>query len=404
MFNPKRVKNDFPIFSRVINNHELVYLDNAATTQKPQSVIDAIADYYAYHNANVHRGVHTLSEEATNTYDAAHENTASFVRAKNAKNIVFTKNATESLNLVAYAYARNTLKKGARILTTIMEHHSNIVPWQQVPHASVDYAPITNQGTLDLEAFSELLSKKPHIVALTHASNVLGTINPIRELVKMSHDAGAVVVVDGAQGAPQVSLDMQKIGADAYAFSAHKMLGPMGMGVLYATPVLLDSMPPFLFGGDMISSVTTKKSEWNELPWKFEAGTPNVAGAAGLSAALAYLSKLGMGNVEKHEKKLASYAIKVLETHERVTTFGPKNIRERGGVVSFSVANAHAHDVASLLNDWGVAIRSGNHCAEPLISALGKGALARASMYVYNTKEDVDMLFSALKNVFEVFV
>ncbi len=398
MLNVKAVRKDFPILKRKINGKSLVYLDNAATTQKPRQVINSIKDFYENHNANIHRGIHTLSEEATQAYKLAHKKTARFINS-DWHEVIFTRNTTESLNLIAHSLSKTVLKKGSRVLSTIMEHHSNIVPWQNIAGVKVDFAKIDTNGMIDMEDFSSLLKKRPELVCFTHASNVLGTINPVEELTRMAHEAGALVVIDGAQSAPQLPINMKSIDADFYAFSAHKMCGPTGIGVLYGKNGLLEKMPPFMYGGDMIKSVSLKESVWNDLPWKFEAGTPNICGGVAFGAAIDYLSSLGMNNVRSYEMGLTAYALKRLEEIRGVQIFGPGNSQDRGGVVSFSMRGIHPHDIASMLDNSGIAIRSGYHCAEPLVKSLSEPALARASFYIYNTKDEIDKLADSLEGV-----
>ncbi len=400
MIDTKAIRKDFPILARKINGKRLVYLDNAATTQKPRQVIDAIKEYYEKHNSNVHRAVHTLSGEATELYDKAHEKAASFINAEGCEEIVFTKNATESLNTVANHFAK-TLRKGDEIVLSRMEHHSNLVPWQnaaRISGARIKYADIDKTGELSIGQIKELITKKTKVVAVTHASNVLGTINNAREIAEVAHDKGAVVAVDGAQSVPNMPVDVKKIGCDFLAFSAHKMLGPTGIGVLYGRKELLDKMEPLTFGGDMISEVTFESASWNELPWKFEAGTPNIAGAAGFSAAIDYLKKIGMDNVREHELQLTRYAMKRLSGVEGLEIYGP-SAEKRTGVVSFNIKGAHPHDVSTILDGEGIAVRGGHHCAMPLMGLLGIQGSARASFYIYNTKDEIDSLILALSKV-----
>ncbi len=401
LLNVELLRNDFPILSRKVNSTPLVYLDNAATTQKPRHVIAAIRDYYENYNANVHRGIHALSEEATEAYEAAHGKAAKLIGA-DFEEIVFTRNTTESINLLAYSLGLQ-LKKSDEILLSEMEHHSNLVPWQQIAKkvgAKVKYARITSEGLIDTDDFAAALSRKTKIVSIAHVSNVLGTINPVKEMARIAHDNGALFVVDAAQSVPHMPVDVKQLGCDFLAFSSHKMLGPTGIGVLYGRKELLDSMQPFIYGGDMIREVTFEGTRFNELPWKFEAGTPNIAGAIGFGAAIGYLKKVGMDNVFWHEKVLADYAVEQLMSEPGVTVYGPK---ERAGIVSFNIGTIHAHDVAAILDQEGIAIRGGHHCAMPLMSKLGISGSARASFYLYNTKEEVDALVSALGRVRKVF-
>jgi len=429
----KKIKADFPIFSRRINGppageagKPLIYLDNAATSQKPKQVLAAMDAYYEKHNANVHRGIHTLSLEATEAYEAARARVAKFVGVKDSAEIIFTRNATEALNLVAYAWGRVNIGKGDEIVTTIMEHHSNFVPWQQLAlenGAVLKVVPVDENGELDQVAFKKALTNKTKLVTFTHVSNVLGTINDVYRLSEIVHreNPKTKILVDGAQAVPHMKVDIDALGADFYVFTGHKMLGPMGIGVLWGKREILEEMPPFLFGGEMISKVTLEKTTWNELPWKFEAGTPNVGGAIGLAAACDYLDGIGMENVRKHEIELTKYAIEKLSKIPSVVVFGPKDATKRGGVVSFNVFAGpavalralagrpvsslviHAHDVASILDSEGIAIRSGHHCAEPLMDFLGIFSVARASFYIYNDKSDVDRLVMGIEKVKDIF-
>lgn len=400
MIDTKKVRKDFPILARKIHGKKLVYLDNAATTQKPRQVIEAIKDYYENYNSNVHRAVHTLSGEATDAYDEAHEKAASFINAEGCEEIVFTKNTTESLNIVANHFMRK-LRKGDEILLTRMEHHSNLVPWQnaaRITGAKIRYIGMTKSGELDMKQASSLINGKTRVVALTHASNVLGTINDIRAIAEMAHEKGAVVVVDGAQSVPNMPVDVKKLGCDFLAFSAHKMLGPTGIGALYGRKELLEKMEPLMFGGDMIKEVTYESASWNELPWKFEAGTPNVAGAIGFSAAIDYLKKIGMENVREHEIMLTKNAMKKLKALKGTEIYGPA-AEKRTGVVSFNMKGLHPHDISSILDQEGIAVRGGHHCAMPLMRLLGIQGSTRASFYIYNTKEEIDALIRALSKV-----
>lgn len=429
--NFKTIKKDFPILSRRINGKPLVYLDSAATSQKPKQVLDAIQHYYTKHNANVHRGIHTLSVEATEQYELARKKVAEFVKVKDPAEIIFVKNATEAINLVAYSWAKNNVGKDDEIVLTIAEHHSNFVVWQQLAAengAVLKVVPVLqsrsysrsgpgtdkahsgsvnlgDDGLIDLEAFKQALTKKTKFVTLFHVSNVLGTVNDVRRLsLVVRHLAPqAKVLVDGAQAVPHMPVNISKIGCDFYVFTGHKMLGPMGIGVLWAKKELLLEMPPFLYGGDMISKVSLEKSSWNELPWKFEAGTPDAAAALGLMSAVAYLSKIGMDNVRKHEVELTEYALLRLGEISKIKIYGSLDAKKRGGVISFNVGNIHAHDVASILDGEGVAIRSGHHCAQPLMDYLGISSVARASFYIYNDKSDVDKLIEGIEKVKKTF-
>jgi len=397
----QRIRADFPILARIVHGKPLVYLDNAATTQKPRQVLEALTRFYTTSNANIHRGIHTLAEEATAAYEAVREQTARFIGAPSARSVVFTRNATEAINLFANAWGRKALQPGEVILLSEMEHHSNLVPWQLLAKATgaiLSFIPITDDGRLQLEALDRLLTPKTKLVGITHMSNVLGTINPIKEIVAQAHRSGALVLIDGAQSVPHLRVDVQRLGCDALAFSAHKMLGPTGVGVLYAREALLESMDPFLGGGEMISDVQLTSSTWNEIPWKFEAGTPNIADVVAFGEALAYLERLGMDRVQAHEQELTAYALKRLRDVEGLTLYGPDPASApRGGVVSFNLDGLHPHDVGTVLDAEGVAIRAGHHCAKPLMRRLGVAATARASFYIYNTAADVDRLVEAVR-------
>jgi len=413
----KKIRSDFPILTRKVNKKPLIYLDSAATSQKPRQVLAAMDDYYEKHNANVHRGIHTLSVEATEMYEEARKKVADFVGVKDVAEIIFVRNATEAINLVAYSWGRLNIEKGDEIVVTVAEHHSNFVPWQQLAiakQAKFKVAPINKKtGEIDLVAFKKLLTKKTKIVAFCHVSNVLGTINEVQNLSSIVHNLApqAVVLVDGAQAVGHMPVDISKLGCDFYVFTGHKMLGPTGIGVLWGKRKLLEVMPPFMFGGEMISKVELNKSTWNELPWKFEAGTPNIAGAVGLGAAVDYLNKIGIDKVREHDIELAGYATDKLSKIDAVTIYGPKDVKKRGGVVAFNVgspstssgSSIHAHDVASILDEEGIAIRSGHHCAQPLMDFLGISSTARASFYLYNTKDEVDRLVEGVLKVKEVF-
>jgi cysteine desulfurase/selenocysteine lyase len=394
------VRADFPIL------RDLAYLDSAATSQKPNSVIEAVDRYYRTSNANVHRSVYELAERATAAYEGARERVAEFAGWDSAST-VFTKNVTEAINLVAYSWGRQSLQQGDEILVTDMEHHSNIVPWQiaaQQAGASLRWLHVQEDGTLSLEELdAELARGTIKLVAVAHISNVLGTLNPVREITTRAHAAGALVLVDGAQAVPQIPVDVKEIGCDFYGWTGHKALGPTGIGVLHARRDLLESMPPFMGGGSMISTVSEQESTWNAVPWKFEAGTPPIAEAAGLHAAVDYLADIGMDNVRAHEAELTSYALERLPEVPGITIFGPTEIDKRGGAISFAIDGLHPHDVAELLGREGVCIRAGHHCAQPLMRHLGVPATARASFHVYNSREDVDRLVGALQTARKVF-
>ncbi len=402
MFNVERIKKDFPILKKKVRGKKLVYLDNAATTQKPFQVIEAMNSYYREHNANVHRAIHQLSEEATQLYEKAHEDAANFVGAAGMEEIVFTKNTTESLNLVAYSLVP-TLKRGDEIVLTQMEHHSNFVPWQQLAKRhgiTLKFIEINNNGKLSDKSIEKNITKKTKIVAVAHVSNSLGTINDVRKIAKIAHENNALCVVDGAQSVPHMKVDVKKLDVDFLAFSGHKMLGPTGIGVLYGKKELLEEMGPFLFGGGMIKEVGWKDTTFIDAPWKFEAGTPNIAEAAGLSAAIRYLEKIGMENIEKQEKKLVDYTLKKLSGMKGVVGYGPK---KKAGVFSFNVDGVHAHDVSAILDSEGVAIRGGHHCTMPLMSLLGVSGTSRASISVYNDEKDIDALCGGIEKVKKVF-
>jgi len=403
---PYTIRRDFPILSTLVHGKPLVYLDSASSSQKPQVVIDALDDFYREYNANVHRGIYEIGERATAAYEEARARVARFVNAPDAHEIVFTRNATEAINLVAYSWGRRNIGQGDAIVLTEMEHHANLVPWQllvQEKDGDLEFIPITDDGVLRLEVLEVLLRLKPKLVAFTHVSNTLGTINPVREMVEMAHAAGALVLVDGAQAVPHVPVDVQAIGADFYAFSGHKMLGPMGSGVLWSRRELLEEMPPFLAGGEMIREVHLRRSDWNDIPWKFEAGTPDVAAAIGLGVAADYLSGLGMGRVREHERDLVAYALDVLPREvPEIALYGP-TAELRGGVVPFNMPGIHPHDVAQVLDRSGVAVRAGHHCTMPLHERLDLPATARASFNVYSTREDIDALVAGLHEVRRVF-
>ena len=399
----RRIRQDFPILSRQVHGKPLVYLDNAATTQKPRQVLDALTAYYTHSNANIHRGLHTLAEEATAAYEAVRERTARFIGATSSRSIVFTRNTTESINLFARAWGRSRLGPGDQILLSEMEHHSNLVPWQLLAKetgASLSFLAVTDDGRLRLEELERLLSPRTKLVAITHMSNALGTINPIERIVERAHRQGIPVLVDAAQAAPHLPLDVRYLGCDALAFSAHKMLGPTGVGVLYAREEWLEAMDPFLGGGEMIADVQLTSSTWNEIPWKFEAGTPNIADVIAFGEALAYLERLGMSEVRAHECELTAYAWKQLQALDGVTLYGPPgDAEDRGSAISFNLDGLHPHDVGTVLDSEGVAIRAGHHCAKPLMRRLGVAATARASFYVYNTREEVDRLVEGVRAV-----
>jgi cysteine desulfurase/selenocysteine lyase len=405
MFNPTVIKNDFPILKRVVNGKKLVYLDSGATSQKPIQVINAEKEYYEQNNANVHRGAHTLGDEATRLLRESRQTVAKFIGAKEQE-IIFVRNTTEAINLVSYAWGLDTLKTGDTVLTTVMEHHANLVPWQEVSRrtgAKLELMGITEEGLLDLDDYAKKLLLKPKIVCIVHVSNALGTINPVKEMTKMAHKVGALVLVDGAQAVPHMEVDVKEIGCDFYAFSGHKMLGPMGIGVLWGKKEMLESMSPFLTGGGMINEVYPDHSTWAELPEKFEAGTPNVAGAVGLASAINYLETIGMEEVREHDKQMVEYATLQLGKVLNLQILGTRDMDKRSGSVSFEYQGVHAHDVATILDSEGVAVRSGHHCTMPLHKVLGITASVRASFNVYTTKDDIDALIIALTKVKTVF-
>ena len=396
------IRKDFSI----LNNQDIAYLDSGATTQKPKQVIEAIDNYYDSANANPHRGAYKLSIKATEVYDEARKKVCDFINANSSEEIVFTRNATESVNLIAYSYGLNNLKQNDKIVLSIMEHHSNLVPWQYVSQktgASLEYMYINQDGEIPLDEINNKIVPGVKIVGITHVSNVLGTINPIKEIAKKAHSVGAVVVVDASQSVPHIKVDVKELDADFLVFSGHKMLWPLGIGVLYGKKELLEKMPPFLYGGDMIEYVYEQSATYAPVPTKFEAGTQNVGGAVGLSSAIDYLNNIGMENVEKIEKELISYAMEKLSKLDFVTVYGPKDFDKHAAVISFNVNGVHPHDVSSILDSLGVCIRSGNHCAQPLLRYMGLDSTCRASFYIYNTKEDVDRLIVALLKTREIF-
>ncbi len=399
------VGRDFQILSRKVNGKRLVYLDSGATSQKPKAVINELKRFYEEHNANVHRGLHSLSEIATRKYEGARVKIAQFINAQ-PKEIVLVKNTTEAINLAAYSFVKPKLKKGDLILLTEMEHHSNIVPWQLIAKeagAVIGYVPIDAEGKLDLIDAGKMLNRKPKIFAFAHVSNVLGTINPVKKLVEMAHSEGVPVLVDGAQSAPHMKVDVKDIGCDFFAYSGHKMFGPTGVGVLYGKKEHLQAMEPLFGGGDMIKEVSFASSTWNDLPWKFEAGTPNIAGVIGLGAAVDYINKLGIGKIKEHNSTLVKYLLEELKKMSYVHVYGPRTSEERCGVVSFNLGDMHAHDVTSVLDEEGICVRSGHHCAMPLMEKLGVSSAVRASVHAYNTRKDVDALITAIEKARRIF-
>lgn len=396
------IKKDFPIFSRQINGRDLVYLDSAATTQKPIEVIDSITSYYKNCNSNIHRGIYSISIEATELYENARNTIAKFINANSSREIIFTRNATEAINLVANAWVSANLKEGDSIILTEMEHHSNLVPWQIIAKKlklKLNFIKIQADGGLTLDNLDDLFTDNAKFLSLTHVSNVLGTINPIKDIISKAHAHGITTLVDAAQSVPHMSVDVQNIDSDFFVFSGHKMLGPSGIGVLHAKKDILENMEPFLYGGDMISNVSLREAQWNDVPWKFEAGTPNIVGAIGLGKAVDYLDNLGMSNIHKHEQELYSYAIDRFSDLKEFKIFGFENKYSTGGVISFSYSDFHPHDIASILDGESIAVRAGHHCAQPLMEKLGVPATTRASFYVYNDESDIDKLFDGLQKV-----
>lgn len=397
---------DFPTLNREKNGKKISYLDSAATTQKPTVVIDAIKDYYEKINANPHRGAYELSVLATEAYDEAREKVRKFINAEYTEEIIFTKNATEAFNLLAMSYGMNFISEGDEIVISIAEHHSNLIPWQQVAKAKgaiLKYMYTDENGELTEEEVHSKITDKTKIVSIAHVSNTLGTINPVKQIAEYAHSKGAVVIVDGAQSVPHMKVDVRDLNADFLVIAGHKLLAPMGIGVLYGKKDLLEKMPPVLFGGDMVEYVYEQETTFNVLPYKFEAGTQNVEAAVGLSKAIDYLNEIGMDNVEKIEKELMSYALEEISKLDYVKIYGPKDIEKRGGVLSFEIKGVHPHDVASIFDTFGVCIRAGNHCAQPLMRYLGVNATSRASIYFYNTKEDIDRLVEAIKKTYDMF-
>jgi cysteine desulfurase/selenocysteine lyase len=403
---PEALRADFPILDQEVHGHPLVYLDSGATSQKPLAVLKAMDDYYRHDNANVHRGIYALSERATADYEGARAKVARLIGVADPREIIWTRNATEAINLVAYAWGRRHIGRGDVIVLTEMEHHANLVPWQilaQEKDADLEFIPITDDGILRQDVFDVLLRLKPKLVAFTHVSNMLGTINPVAEMTRKAHEAGALVLIDGAQAVPHIPVNVAEIGADFYTFSGHKVMAPTGSGVLWGRRALLEAMPPFMGGGDMIREVHLRRSEWNDIPWKFEAGTPDISAAIGLGAAADYMVGLGMSRVQEHERQLVAYALDVLPREvPGIAIYGPA-AELRGGVVAFNLPGIHPHDVAQVLDRFGIAIRAGHHCAMPLHERLDLSATARASFGVYTTTADIDALAAALQQVQKLF-
>ena len=407
LLNVPKIKADFPILGRTVHDKRLVYLDSAATSQKPKQVIDATSDFYSRYNANVHRAIYELGEEATREYEGAREKVAEFIHAKSPNEVVFTKSTSESIKFVAYGYGiKGKIQKGDEIVGSVMEHHSNHVPWHFVKDhkgAVLKYVDVNDDGTLKMEQYDDLLSKRTKIVTITLCSNVLGTINPVKEIAKRAHEVGAICVVDAAQAAPHMPIDVQDLDADFLAFSGHKMLGPTGIGLLFGKAEMLEATEPLLGGGEMIREVHLGRATWNDVPYKFEGGTPNIAGAIGLGAAVEYLTHLGMDSVRAHEMEATEYALEQFRHLDGVKTYGPSDVNKKAGVIAFTIDNAHPHDIASILDVEGICIRSGHHCAQPLMERFELPATARASFYIYNDFDDADALIAGIKRVQEVF-
>ncbi|EAH1511420.1 cysteine desulfurase [Listeria monocytogenes] len=406
MIDIQKIRADFPILAQEINEKPLAYLDNAATSQKPKQVIEALTHYYEFDNANVHRGVHTLAARATDAYESARGKVAKFIHAREVAEIIFTRGTTSAINLVVDSYAEANIEAGDEIVISYLEHHSNLIPWQQLAKrkgAVLKYIELEEDGTISVEQAKKTIGEKTKIVALAHVSNVLGTITPIKEIAAIAHQFGAVILVDGAQAVPHMEVDVVDLDADFYAFSGHKMMAPTGIGALYGKRELLDAMEPTEFGGEMIDFVELYDSTWKELPWKFEAGTPIIGGAIALGAAIDYLAEVGLENIHAHEQALASYAMEEMGKIEGITIYGPKDASKRCGLVTFNLEGAHPHDIATILDEDGVAIRAGHHCAQPLMKWLDVSSTARASFYIYNTKEEIDALIDGLKLTKEYF-
>ncbi|MCJ0573011.1 cysteine desulfurase [Enterococcus cecorum] len=404
-FDAKKIRADFPLLNQIVNDEPLIYLDNAATTQKPQAVLDVLNHYYLQDNANVHRGVHTLAERATAEFEAARKKVQQFIHANSNKEIVFTKGTTDSLNIIAQSYGE-FIQAGDEIVISKMEHHANLIPWQQLAkrkQAVLRYIPLTADGHLDVQAAKTIINEKTAIVALAQVSNVLGTVNPVKEIAQLAHQHQAIMVVDGAQAVAHMPVDVQDLDCDFYCFSGHKMCGPTGIGVLYGKQTLLEKMEPVAFGGEMIDFVDLYESTWTELPWKFEAGTPNIANAIGLGAAIDYLEKIGMQTIHEYEQAIVAELLPKLQQIDGLTIYGPQNPAEHTAVIAFNLDHLHPHDVASALDMQGIAVRAGHHCAQPLIKELGCFATARASFYFYNTKEEADQLVAAILATKEFF-
>jgi cysteine desulfurase/selenocysteine lyase len=410
LLNSRTIRQDFPILKRRVNGHQLIYFDNAATTQKPRQVIEAIRDFYENHNANVHRAVHTLSQESSELYELAHEEVADFINAEGMEEIVFVRGTTEAINLLAYSWGCHSLKKGDEILVTLMEHHSNIVPWEILARTRgycVKYSQVNPDGTLNYDSMRQAMTKKTKFVCVSHVSNVTGVINDVKRIAKLAHECGALLLVDGAQSVPHIPIDVKKLNVDFLAFSGHKMLGPTGIGVLYGKRHLLERMEPFQGGGEMIKEVSFKSNAkkcsitWNDLPWKFEAGTPHISGGVGLMEAVRYLKRIGMEDLQANEKKLTEYAIKRMQENKKLTIYGPTESSGKCGIIPFGIKDLNSHDIALFLDSYGIMIRSGLHCAQPLHQMLKIKSSARASFYIYNTLEEIDRFADVLNEMGE---
>ena len=402
MLDVKNIKNDFPIFKSKEKN--FIYLDSASTSQKPQSVIDSVSSYYDSYSANIHRALYEIGEKATDKYESVREKVRQFMNVPDSHSIIFTSGTTESINLIAYAWGTKNINKDDHILITEMEHHSNLVPWQLLSsrsNASLDYILLNNDGTLELESLEKKILSKTKIISVSHQSNVFGTINPINKIIDEAKKVGAITVIDGAQAVPHMKVDIENLGCDFYAFSGHKMLGPTGVGVLIGRKTILEKMDPFMGGGEMINTVTMEKSTWNDVPWKFEAGTPNIAQVIGLGAAIDYIEKIGIENIHQHEQGLLKYGLEILSQNENIVLYGNPEIR--GAVIPFNVKNVHPHDLAKFLDTDGICIRAGHHCTQPIMNRLGINATARASFYIYNTKNDIEKLAESIKKTADIF-
>jgi len=406
MIETTTLRADFPIFSRLVHGKPLVYLDSAATSQKPKAVIQALDDYYRGYNANIHRGIYTIAEEATQAYEGSRQKIAQFIGAEDSATLVFTRNTTEAINLVAYTWGQQNIKAGDEIVLTEMEHHSNLIPWILLAErtgAVLKHIPFDAEGQLDMDAARSMITDRTRLVSVVHMSNVLGTINPVKELAALAHARGALILIDGAQSVPHMGLTVDELDCDFLAFSAHKMLGPTGVGALWARREILEAMPPFLGGGEMIAQVSLTHATYNDLPWKFEAGTPNIADAIAWGSAIDYLNNVGMPTIRQHEIELTEYAIERLSEETDVTLYGPHDSRKKGGVVAFNLGDVHSHDVAEVLDAEAICIRVGHHCCQPLMRKLDIAGTARASFYIYNTRDDVDQLVSSLQKVRDIF-